>query len=356
MDWKRHCHFDHYYEQKGMRRQMKVLITAAFSDTAIEELKSIPLEIIYRPWRKTRHVLSERELIEVLNVENVDILVTELENVDEDVIRETNLKLIAYCRGNPLRHVDIDTATRKKIPVLHTPGRNANAVAEMTIALMLAMLRKIVYADRLYREKNIKIESTEAFTEMYEQLCGLELNGKTVGIIGLGRIGYRVAKLLNAFGVHVVVYDPYIGDKRIAEVNAEKVDLDTLLRNSDIITIHASVTENSIELIGQKEIEKMKPTAFLFNLASPLIIDEDALFNALKTKRIAGAGIDVSKDEPVESSHRFFSLDNVVLTPHIGGNTYEVIEIQSNMIVADIKRFLNGQRPIHVLNPEIFLE
>jgi len=334
---------------------MRALITAPFHKDALEALKK-HIDVNYRNWVKSKKVLTEKELIEIINQENIDILVVEAENVDKDVINNTNLKLIGFCRNDPKRNIDLEAANKKKIPVIYTPGRNANAVAELTIAHILAALRKIVFADRLLKSGHVKIESMEDFINMYEKLRGYELSGKTVGIVGLGRIGYRVAEKLRGFNVRILVYDPYVSDEKIKSVNGKRVDLDTLLRESDIVTIHAAPTLETIELIGKSEIEKMKPTAFLFNLASPVIVDEDALFEALKKRRIAGAGLDVFGDEPVESTNRFLKLDNVVVTPHIGGDTFETIEVQSWMITEDILRFLRGERPKFLLNPQIYDE
>lgn len=334
---------------------MRALITAPFHKDALDVLRK-HIDVNYMNWIESKKVLTEKELIDIINQENIDILIVEAENIDEDIINNTNLKLIGICRNDPKRNIDIDTANKKKIPIIYTPGRNANAVAELTITLILTVLRKVVFADRLLKSGQVKIESIEDFINMYEKLRGHELSGKNVGIIGLGRIGYKVAEKLKGFNVHILVYDPYVTDEKIKGIDGKRVDLDTLLRESDIVTIHAAPTEETIELIGKKEIEKMKPTAFLFNLASPVIVDEDALFEALKNRRIAGAGLDVFGDEPVESTNRFLTLDNVVVTPHIGSDTFETIKVQSWMITEDVLRFLRKECPKFLFNPQIFEE
>jgi len=334
---------------------MRAIITAPFHKDALEFLKK-HVDVDYRNWLKSKKVLTEKELIKIINQEKIDILIVEAENIDEDVINNTNLKLIGICRNDPKRNVDLDAANKKKIPIIYTPGRNANAVAELTIAHMLVALRKIIFADRLLKSGQVKIESMENFINVYEKLRGHELSGKTVGIIGLGRIGYKVAEKLRGFNVQILVYDPYVSDERIKSINGKRVDLGTLLRESDIVTIHAAPTSETIELIGRNELEKMKSTAFLFNLASSVIVDEDALFEALKTRKIAGAGLDVFGDEPVESTNRFLTLDNVVVTPHIGGDTFETIKVQSWMITKDIIRFSKGERPKFLLNPQVYDE
>jgi len=332
---------------------MKALITAPFTDECKRRLKENGINYIDMDWRKTKRVLDEDELIEIINKEGINITITELEHITEDVINSTNLKIIAIARSNARINVDLEAATAKGIPVIHAPGRNANAVAELTIALMLAVLRKVVLVDRIYRREKIKFETMEEFLDFYDSLRGHELSGKTVGIIGLGKVGYRVAQLLRPFNVRLLVYDPYVSEEKIRSVNAKRVNLEMLLRESDIITVHAAPTEETLGLIGEDQINLMKPTAIVINTARSLIVDEDALFKALKERRIAGAGLDVFDDEPLEYTNRFFQLDNVVLTPHIGGDTFETIKNHSRMITEDILRILRGERPRYIANPSV---
>ena len=344
-----------YYSKISLVRclSLKALITAPFHESSINFLKENGVEVIYSPWNKTKKVLGERELIDVLNKNGCDVLVVELESVSDKVIESTNLKIIGICRNDPSKNIDLDSANRRGIFVLYTPGRNANAVAELTIALILNVLRKIVLGDRLLRSGEIRIDSFEKFVDFYEQLRGCELAGKTVGIIGLGKIGYNVAKKLMCFGATILVYDPYVSDEKIGSVGAKRVSLDYLLENSDIVTIHVPPTEETIDLIGEEELKKMKKSAILINTASPVVVNEDALYKALKEGWIAGAGIDVSMDEPIDSSNRFLQLDNVVLTPHIGGSTYETIKNHSQMIASDIIRIIRGEEPKLLYNREV---
>ena len=332
---------------------MKALITAPFHSEALNLLRKNNIDFIYSPWTRSRRILGERELIDIINNNSCDILVVELEYVSEDVINNTDLKIIGICRNDPKRNIDVEAANAKGIYVLYTPGRNANAVAELTIALMLTVLRKIVYADRRLRSGNINIDSFEKFVDFYESLRGSELLGKTVGIIGLGKIGYRVAKKLSGFGVRILVYDPYVSDERIRSVGGVRVGLDELLRNSDIVTIHVPPTEETIDMIGEEELRKMKPTAILINTASGVVVDEDALIRALREGWISGAGLDVSADEPIDSTNRLLQLENVVLTPHIGGDTYETIKMHSLMMTHDILRVLRGEKPRFLYNKEV---
>ena len=175
---------------------------------------------------------------------------------------------------------------------------------------------------------------------------GMELSNLKIGIIGMGAIGSRVAKRLAlGFGSQILYYDPYVTADHpiVKEIKAEAVDLHTLMKESDMVTIHTPPIEETEELIGKEEFALMKPTAHFFNLARSFCIDEDALYQAIEQGRIAGAGLDVFDDEPVDSDNRFLKFDNVTVMPHAGGNTRDVIKHQTDMIVADILRFLNNE-------------
>lgn len=333
---------------------MRALVTARFDEKAVEELGEY-IDVVYRSWSETKRVLSQRELVELANSLEANILIVELEQVDREVIESVEgLKLVGVCRNDPRRNVDIEAATERGVPVIYTPGRNTNAVAELTVAVMLVLLRRLPMIYFKLRSGSVRIDSFEAFAEHYNDWLGSELHGKTVGIVGLGRIGYRVAEILRAFGARILVYDPYVSDERVKSVGGERVDLETLLRGSDIVTLHVPPTEETVNMIGRREIELMKPSAVLVNLANPVIIDEDALYDALWRGRIAGAALDVFYEEPVDSTNRFLQLDNVVVTPHIGGNTVETIRRHSWMIVEDVLRCLRGERPLHLANPEVW--
>ena len=219
---------------------------------------------------------------------------------------------------------------------------------------MLSVTRNITRADRLLRAGKILYRSDTAFLEYHNMFKGIELGGKKVGIIGLGAIGFEVAKRLrNGFGSEILVYDPYVDQNRLKEVNGKSVDLETLMSESDIVTVHARVTNDTKGMINRKHFEMMKETAYFINTARAAIIDEDALFEALRDKKIAGAGLDVFIKDPIESGDRFLTLENVVATPHIGGNTTDTITRQSKMIAEDIDNYLTGKEPKYVLNKEV---
>jgi phosphoglycerate dehydrogenase-like enzyme len=281
-----------------------------------------------------------------------DIVIVEGDELKEEIIEQTELKLIGSVRGSP-NNIAVQVATTKKIPVISVPGRNTIAVAEHTIALMLAQARKIIAAER-FLKSDFFVDDFKDFANMYTSLMGFELSGRTVGIIGLGQIGFEVAKRLHAFGVEILVVDPYADSNKIKEVGGKLVELDELLENSDIVTIHCKPTDETRGMLGAKEFEKMKKTAILINTARASITDEYALRNALENGAIAGAGLDVFSMEPVDSDNEFLELDNVTVMPHMGGNTAETVKRQSRSIVAGILAFLKGEKPPNILNPEVF--
>ncbi|MFX1285601.1 MAG: NAD(P)-dependent oxidoreductase [Promethearchaeota archaeon] len=327
---------------------MKILITAPFHESGIKNLQE-HCEVIYESWRDTGKIyFDEDELIQKLNDNKVDIFITEADEVDAWVIEKTNLKLIASTRGTPV-NVDEEAANDKNIPVIHTPHRNADAVADLTVAMILVQARKMIEIDRFLKSgkfNTAELESEEDFAEFYNRFRGVELNGLTIGIIGFGAIGSRVAQRLHkGFGCKILYFDPYVAENHelVLETKGKKVSLERLMKESDMITIHTPPVEETEELINAEMFSLMKPTAHFFNLARSYCIDEDALYSAIKEKRIAGAGLDVFDDEPVDSENRFLEFDNVTVMPHFGGNTADVVRHQTNMITEDVLNFIKGK-------------
>lgn len=309
------------------------------------------MEVVYEPWGETKKLYLAEELAERLNELAAEVLILEVDLCHEEVFTSCELKLIGCCRGDPL-NVDLELATQKGIPVLYTPGRNAAAVADLTVAMMLAQLRRLIPIHNLLASGQFHPEDPGEFMTLFQQMTGRELGAQTVGIIGLGAVGRAVAVRVRAFGSRVLAYDPYVNPKTAAAV--ELTDLDTLLRESDLITIHAPLTDQTQGMLGARELSLMKPSAFLFNLARAGLVDQAALYLALKEKRIAGAGIDVFSTEPPPADERLLYLDNVVVTPHIAGATHEVIRHQTDMVVNDLMAWLRGERPLHLANPEVW--
>ena len=334
---------------------MKAFITAEFSLEALEELKLVLNdEIIYESWRDTKNLyFKDEDLIKRIKELGAEIFICEGDNVKKTVIEQVNLKIIGSTRGDP-NNIDIETATKKGIPVLYAPDRNTVAVAELTVSLILALARKLHSIERtLHSEKEFEVNEFGDYLKYYNMFKGFELQGKTVGIVGLGRIGFSVAKLLLPFQVKFLVYDPYVNTDRLNAINGEIVDLNTLMSNSDIITLHCPPTDETDDMIGEEQIKLMQENALFINTARASIIDEYALLDALKEKRIAGAALDVFSIEPVDQDNEFLELDNVIVTPHIGGDTLETNHRHSIMMVNAIEQILNNQIPSNIKNPEV---
>lgn len=330
---------------------MKALITANFSEDGLERLKRY-MEIVYEPWRETKKVILSDEMAEKLLALGADVLILEADLCHEEVFDAVELKMIGVCRADPL-NVDIELATEKGIPVFYTPGRNADAVADLTICFMLCLARKLVPIHNMLIKGEYRPEDPSQYMELYRSMTGFELGGKAVGIVGFGAIGQRVAKRLVGFGSKILVYDPYVKDELIYHHNAERVSIEELFERSDIITLHVAVTEETEGMITRSLLERMKPNAFFINTARTELVDQSALVEILKEKKIAGGAFDVFQSEPPKPDDPILHLDNVIVTPHIGGATEDVIVHQSDMIVSDIEAYLEGRTPRHIYNPEV---
>lgn len=325
---------------------MKALILAPFHHIALDRLRS-KVGVVYESWMDTLKLLSPEELVERIESEELNILVIEADFVFDEVFQATDkLRFIGVCRGS-VSNVDVEAATRHGVLVVNTPARNAVAVAELTVALMLSLARHIPAAHSLVQSGGWLDPAGP-----YISLRGLELAGKAAGIIGLGKVGREVARRLGAFDMTVLVSDPYVAPDDVAEVGARRVDLEELLRESDFVTIHSPLSPQTTGLIAADEIALMKPTAYLVNTASWEIVDEQALLGALQRRRIAGAAFDVYQTHPVSPRSPFLRLDNVILTPHIGGATDGTVERYSRIMTEEIERFIQGKRPQNLLNPE----
>ena len=325
---------------------MKALILAPFDQSILARLRQ-SVEVIYECWMDTHKLLPADEFIDRIQGQDIEIIVIEADFIFREVFEKGGkLKLIAACRGN-VTHVDMEAATEHGVLVVNTPARNATAVSELTVGLMLALIRKVPAAHQMV--------STGKWidpTACYSSFRGTELTGKTIGIVGFGAIGQQVAKMLSAFETSILVYDPYINPAVINKLGAMPQELDDLIKQSDIITLHCPVLPDTMGLMNALRIASMKPTAYLVNTAGAAIVDQDSIVKSLKEGHIAGAAFDVYDTWPVQSDNPLLKLDNVILTPHMGGATDETILRYSLMIAEDIERFIRGERPKNLLNPQ----
>jgi phosphoglycerate dehydrogenase-like enzyme len=307
-----------------------------------------PQRAILEPLAKiiTGEAKTEAELIS--NVQRADaILVPGRTRVTRTVMESCpNLKLIAKY-GVAVDNIDIRAATELGIPVTNAPGVNSNAVAEMTIGLMLAVMRRIQFARELIRSGTWEDETS----------LGRELIGSSVGIVGYGNIARLVIRKLQGFEVRRILV--FTESRRLEAPefpNVAPAELETLLKESDIVSIHKALTPKSRGMIGESQLRLMKSSAFLINTSRGALVEEAAFIKALQEKWIAGAALDVYEQEPLSPRSPFLSMNHVVLTPHIGGATHETRERLVTTIARNIADFLTGKGvdPRYQVNPEAF--
>jgi D-3-phosphoglycerate dehydrogenase len=276
-------------------------------------------------------------------VADLDILITHLAPVVEQTFQHApNLKLVAVSRGGPA-NIELEAARKRGVTVINTPGRNASAVAEFTVASLLAETRNIVRGHLSVKDGSFKRDF------YHHDHAGPELCELTVGIVGFGDIGSRVAKLLVPFGCRILVADPY---KRLTAeeeqaLGIRKVPLDQLLAESDVVTLHPKVTPETKKMIGRAQIAAMKRGAYIVNTTRGQVLDYDALYDALVSGQLKGAALDTFDPEPPPSDSPLLQLPNVTLSPHIAGASIYSITKAATMIAEDIARILDGQPPLY---------
>ncbi len=287
--------------------------------------------------------LKEGELASILP--SYDAVIIGNDEVTRRVIESsTRLKVVAK-HGVGLDNIDLEAATERGVIVTYVPGMNAESVAEFTFALILALSRKLIDAHL----------STKSGGWESRRFIGTELYGKTIGIIGMGAIGSRVARIAKGFNMRILCYTahPERHREEAGKYNVEFVDLETLMRKSDVVTIHCRLTPETEGMIGEKELSLMKETALLINTARGPIVDLEAIYKALKEGRIAGAAFDVYHREPPGADYPLFKLNNVIVAPHIASYTREAL-ISIDMVQArDVVKALIGRKPKFVANPEV---
>ncbi len=296
---------------------MKVLVAAPLHEKAIEVLEKAGFEVVYEEYPDKEKLIELAKDVEA-------IIVRSKPKVTKRVIEAApKLKVIGRA-GVGLDNIDLDAAKERGIKVVNSPAASSRSVAELVFGLLFAVARKIAFADRKMREG----------VWAKKQCMGIELEGKTIGVIGFGRIGYNVAKIANAFGMRVLLYDPYPNEERAREVGGTFASLEDLLKESDVVTLHVPLVDATYHLINEERLKLMKPTAILINAARGAVVDNNALVKALQEGWIAGAGLDVYEEEPLPKDHPLTRLDNVVLTPHIGASTEEA-QMRAGVQVAE---------------------
>lgn len=332
---------------------MKAFLTASFDAPSRARLERI-MPVHVEDWRVTKHLFFDgAEFARRMREEGCDVAIVEADLVHREVIEAVDLCMIGVCRGDPV-NVDVALATERGIPVFHTPARNADAVADLTLCFMLSIARHVRQASDFVRGKDTPWSGAGDYLKMYEAMHGVELGGRTVGLVGFGAIGRRVAKRVQAFGSRVVAFDPHLPDRVFEDAGVRRDGLDAVCESADFLSIHVPDVPETRGLVGAAQIARMKPGAYFVNTARAAAVEEEPLYQALVSGRIRAAAFDVMWNEPASAEDRFVRLDNVLVTPHIGGATHDVIAHQGQMICDSIEAWIAGRLPPWIANPAVF--
>jgi D-3-phosphoglycerate dehydrogenase len=302
-------------------------------------------------------VFDERFEVRTASDPSVATVIREIEGVEGVVVRTapfpreiieaaTCLKVIGR-HGVGVDNIDVQAATEKGIAVVYTPNATTTSVVEMTLTMLGALAKQLCIRDRATREGGWEIRNSYS---------SVDLDGKMLGLIGLGRIGSLVARRVSsAFGMKVIVFDPYITPEKAAELDVTLVrDMDDIFRQADVVSLHTPLTPETRGLVNAARLRLMKPSAFLLNLSRGEVVEEKALYEALKTGKIAGAGLDVYDPEPPVAGNPLFGLDNVIFSPHCATLTQECVIRMATGAAEGVVDVLSGKIPPFVVNPEVF--
>ena len=321
----------------------RALSLAPFDPRQIRRLAA-EMRIEHESWLDTRRIWNPDDLARRVSEDGVSLLVIEADFLFEDTIElARGLEFIGVCRAST-NQVDVEAATRRGILVVNTPGRNARAVAEHALALALALARHIPEAHRYATSDRWRNPA-----EPYISMRGVEIRGRVMGVVGLGAIGAELAAMCAALGMEVVGYDPYLAHP---PPGVELTELRDLMSRSDFVSVHVPTTPETTGLIDAEAISLMRPTAYLVNCSDARIVETDAIVEVLRARRIGGAAFDVFETHPIAPDNPLLTLDNVILTPHIGGATEETVRRHSRMVADDMLRFIRGERPLNLVNPD----
>ena len=325
-----------------MATRPRALVTAPFRGEGMDTLRSLA-DVVYDPWieQVPLRLYNGEKLAARIEAEGANLLIVESDSVKGPVF-DLPLVCIGSCRGDP-NNVDVAAATAAGIPVLRAPGRNADAVAELTIALMFAVNRWVVPADHDVRSGDVYSGGKIP----YQRYRAWELSGRTVGIVGLGAVGRAAKWRFEGVGMRVLSFDPY------NPAATHNDDLEGMLAECDVVSVHAVVTPETEGIIGAEQFAAMKPGAIYVNSARAMLHDTDALVASLQSGHLGGAGLDHFIGENLPTDHPLCSMTNVVLTPHIGGATYDTEANHSKLIADDVARILAGDKPVNCVNPEV---
>ncbi|TQI68331.1 2-hydroxyacid dehydrogenase [Clostridium sp. KNHs216] len=277
-------------------------------------------------------------------VRDADIIITQFCPINRRVLDAcSRLKAIGVLRGG-IENVNLPYASERGVAVFHTPGRNANAVADFTVGMILAECRNIA-------KSHLNLKNGQWVRDYNNKDSVPDLADKVAGIVGFGEIGRRVAKRLAGFNMKIVAYDPFVQQ---APDGVKMLPLEKLMQVSDFVTVHARLTEETEHLVSAEMLDLMKPTAYLINTARSGLVDENALCEALKEKKIMGAAIDVFDEEPPRKGYPLIELENITVTPHLAGGTRDAFTSSPKLLAAEMIKLLEGTDSRFVLNPDVY--
>ena len=325
----------------------RVLSLVELDEAELRRLKEVA-DVDVRPWTVTLELVDPDKLGEELTANGVLGLFVEADFVLGETFKAAPGLKVRWNMPWGHGHVDIDAATRAGVVVTHTPGRNAEAVAELTIAMMLALLRDIPGTAAYVRERRWQ-DPVTAYCEMR----GSELGQQVVGIVGLGRIGRQTARLAKAFGARVLATDPALNDEQVRAAGCEPAALQDLLGASTIVAVHCPSLESTRGMIDAKALAQMPKGARLVVTTGECVVREDDVAEALHAGQLAGAAFDVFDTHPIRPDNPLLDAPNALLLPHIGGATDATVQRYSAMVVDDFMAFLDGARPARIVNPEV---
>jgi len=321
---------------------MRIYVTAPFDAALLEKLRETH-DVTYNPWSEGTELMSEQALHSALAQSRAEIFVCESDVVTGRVLEGLHdLKMICVCRAG-LNDIEIPAATERGILVTNTPGRNAEGVAEMDVALM-------IMCSRFMTQGEYALRHGQWDDDLYFQMRGPELVGKTVGLIGFGNVPRRLAALLASFRVKLIAYDPYVKQETADAYNVQLVDFDTIFKEADIVSNHLPQTPETKGCINAEKFSMMKPTAYFLNTARAEAVDEEALIDVLQNHKIAAAALDVYRQEPLPMDSPLLKLDNLTMMPHLCGASSDVVRNHSEMVAEDIDLYTAGKDPIRLVN------
>lgn len=318
---------------------LRVLSTAEIYDDpqARALLADAGLELVDSP---PRAPFDEASMIALL--EDFDGVIADSDAYTENVFAShPRLKVVSRW-GVGIDSIDLAAATRHGVLVTNTPGIITDAVADLAFTFILALARRLKESDLLVRDGG------------WKKMISQNVGGATIGIIGVGDIGTRAARRAHGFGMRILAYDPIPRQEVADQLGVEFVDLETLLAESDFVTLHCNATSDNRKMIGAAQLALMKPTAYFINCARGALVDEEALLVALQTGAIAGAGLDVFAQEPPDPANPLFALDNVLVTPHTATMDHATIKRVSMAVTANTLDALQGRRPRYLCNPDVW--